>query len=68
MTGEMMDPALFSKLDHDGIDERVSGFAVFPGLKIFVIFLPFYLLADGVSFDFVEIWCECSTKIKEFSP
>mmetsp|Transcript_7744 Transcript_7744/g.23433 ORF Transcript_7744/g.23433 Transcript_7744/m.23433 type:complete len:265 (+) Transcript_7744:355-1149(+) len=46
---EMVDPALGFQLDHDGIDERISGAALLPRGEALLVIIPRDLLADGVA-------------------
>merc|ERR1719431_333306 len=63
-----MDPALLTKLSHNGVDKGMTSARLFPGLEILVIFVPIYLNADWISFHFVEIGSECADAIIEFPP
>lgn len=68
MSCQMVDPSLFSQLCHNRIDERITSFAVFPGLKEGLILIPLDLLADWIAFDLIEVGSEGSVKIEELSP
>jgi hypothetical protein len=64
----MVDPALLTKLSHDGVNPREACPAFCPFGQSLGVLVPRDLNTDGVPFHFVKAWVVCGCCIKKFTP